>query len=438
MILAVVPGCFSELGASWLALRQPFLAAGVIVILLGFLTYRPVLARFSGGLCVAISLLVPALGVGEFLFRTLGVDFRRTEAALQRLPPYYRRPTVPSGDVFFRRRGPEVWTGRVINTFLDQVRLETEAYADEPVVTVRYDADGFRNPPGLSDWEIAVAGDSFTELGFLPEDRLFTSLLAGRLGVRVRNLGVSHTGPLAQLHYLRAHGIAPSTRRVVIVFFEGNDLDDLDREYQAWLRFEETGVRPSGPLDPQTSLLRALGEAVVFGRLPLKPRVAAVPDARLRLGRQRIPVSLPSVPPLGRTEVTADLQNALAGFFDGYRELAASRDLVAWVVYLPCKLRVWHGLLEFPAGTAESIRNWTPTDLPDHLRELSLERGIRFLDVTSALGRATRDQGRLLFNPIVDTHLNAEGAAIVAATMAEAMRRPPVPAEGQAPGQEVP
>jgi hypothetical protein len=322
--------------------------------------------------------------------------------------------------VFFRRPGPEAWTGRVLNTVLDAVRLETDAYEDEPVVTVRYDAEGFRNPPDLGDWEIAVAGDSFTELGFLPEERLFTSLLAGRLGVPVKNLGVSHTGPLTQLHYLETYGIAASTRHLVVVFFEGNDLEDLDREYRAWLRFRESGVRPRES-DPQPSLLCALAEAVVYGRKPLEPKVAAVPDAVLSLGGRRIPVSLNSIPPITKGALTRDLRQALSHFFEGFRALSASRNAEAWLVYLPCKLRVWHGLLEFSPGTSPSLSNWRPSDLPHHLRELSGKRGIHFLDLTPALVRTTRSEEQLLFNPIADTHLNAEGATVVAAAMAEAM-----------------
>ena len=58
-------------------------------------------------------------------------------------------------------------------------------------------------------------------------DQLFTTILGKMLNIRVLNLGVSHTGPLTQLSYLQDYGVSPSTKHVVIVFYEGNDLSDL-------------------------------------------------------------------------------------------------------------------------------------------------------------------------------------------------------------------
>lgn len=423
ILLGVVPGWFLELAACWLSLRKPLVAAGLILMLLGFVTYRPRLRRGAAGVCVAVSLAVLAIGFAELLFRAIGFDFRHTEAAMRRLPPYYRRPYVPTGEVYFRHPGPEVWTGRVINTVLDQLGIRTDAYADEPVVTLEYDADGFRNPAGLTDWEIAVAGDSFTELGFLPREELFTSRLANLLGVRVKNLGVSHTGPLSQLHYLRRYGLAPSTRRVVIAFFEGNDLTDLSTEYLALGRFEATGDRPHGPLDRQGSLLRALCEATVLAPTPWIEERVPIPDARLNLPGRRLPVTLAYLP-ADRTEVMPEGEAAFARFLADYRDLALAKGLEAWLVYLPCKLRVWHGLLTFPEDAPAPLTHWAPTDLPDYLRELSAQHGIRFLDVTPDLVRETREQGRLLFNALIDSHLNAAGADVVARCMAKTMGNP--------------
>ena len=51
-----------------------------------------------------------------------------------------------------------------------------------------------------------------------------------RLGVRVKNLGVSGTGGFSHAAYLKHYGVAPSTSDAVLVFFEGNDLKDLVRE----------------------------------------------------------------------------------------------------------------------------------------------------------------------------------------------------------------
>ncbi|MCP5517197.1 MAG: hypothetical protein H7A45_08075 [Verrucomicrobiales bacterium] len=423
-LLAVAPGRVLDLAGCWLTLRKPLTAVALILFLLGWVTYRPRLASLSAGACVAVALAVLGIAGAEITFRALRFDFRRTEAAMRRLPPYYRRPYVPTGEVYFRHAGPEVWTGRVINTVLEQLRIDTDAYAGEAAVTLAYDPDGFRNPAGLADWGLAVAGDSFTELGFLPRDELFTSRLGALLGQGVKNLGVSHTGPLTQLHYLRRYGVAPSTRRVVIVFFEGNDPADLDTEYGALRRFETTGARPRGPLHRQSSLLRALCEAAVRDPAPVLPKEAPVPDATLRLDGARVPVTFAYLP-LGRADITPAVGEAFDRFFADYRDFALARGVEAWLVYLPCKRRVWHGRLAFADDAPEWLREWTPTDLPDYLRERSVRHGLRFLDVTPDLVRETAESGRLLYNPVIDSHLNAAGAEVVARAMAAAMRELP-------------
>src|SRR5688572_25096295 len=173
-------------------------------------------------------LLVAAAVAGTVLLlevacRLLGVDFEFKARAFERVPIFYRQPVVPVGDGFFRRPGPATWTGRVLDAGMRAVQRHEGIYAADPVVTIAYDRDGFRNPEDLADWGVAVAGDSFTELGHLPYEELFTTGLARRLGTGVRNLGVSYTGPFTQTFYLRAYGRAPSTSDAVLVFFEGND-----------------------------------------------------------------------------------------------------------------------------------------------------------------------------------------------------------------------
>ncbi len=96
--------------------------------------------------------------------------------------------------------------------------LPTDHYRDEAAITLTYDTNGFRNSLDLTDWEIAVIGDSFVELGFLPDEELVTSHLARLLGVRVKNLGVSDTGLLTYNHYLKSYATSPATRHVMVFF----------------------------------------------------------------------------------------------------------------------------------------------------------------------------------------------------------------------------
>src|SRR5690606_35745366 len=65
---------------------------------------------------------------------------------------------------------------------------------------------------------------------------------------------------------------------------------------------------------------------------------------------------------------------------------------------------------------------WRPTALPDLIREGCERHGIDFIDLTPVLTEAARDRGELVYNPIVDTHLNARGAELVAGELARRLR----------------
>lgn len=195
-----------------------------------------IISRVSTNLCLILLSLLVSLAVGGVFLRSIDFDFASGEdRAWRQVPIFFRVPMASSGETFFKRHGPEQWTGQVLNTRLKQVGVLPNPYANEPVITVAYDRNGFRNPEPMTDWAIAVAGDSFTELGYLPDEQLFTSILARILNVSVKNLGASYTGPLTQLSYLNDYGIAARTKHTIIVFYESNDLKDLGDEYKELL-----------------------------------------------------------------------------------------------------------------------------------------------------------------------------------------------------------
>jgi lysophospholipase L1-like esterase len=395
------------------------LAAAVLLVLSGFLTHRPATARLAAVVCLLVCLVLGVLTVGEVAFRLAGYDFHRTEAKLRRLPPFFRKPMTPCGTGFFRRTGPEVWRGAAIRTLLRENRrgVSPECYLDELDITVRYDTLGFRDEAGLTNWDVAVAGDSFTELGHLPFDQLFTTRLAQRLGIHVRNLGVSFTGPLTQLGYLELFGLAPDTRDVAIVFFEGNDFEDLIREVGTRRRFLESGRWEPRERRRQTSLLRALCEAGRGHREPEPP--PREPDAFFpaRTGEQ--PVTVSANPPAARSS-TSETRAALDAFFAEYGALARTRHVRAWFVLMPCKERVWWGLLRFTNTAPEWCADWTPPNVVGELAARCAGEGIAFVDLTPALAAVTRQNREMLFNGMHDTHLNARGAEIVAQALAQA------------------
>src|SRR5262249_46112346 len=157
------------------------------------------------------------------------------------------------------------WEGNALDVMYRMGGGDDGAYRDAPSVATTYDAEGFRNPDSLTDWEIVVVGDSFTELGFLPYEDLFTTKLGNALGLRVKNLGVSYTGTFTQTFYLRAYGKAPSTTDAVLVFFEGNDFLDLGLEDRRLTQARASGAPPKPPAD-MPNLLQALPKQTSFVR----------------------------------------------------------------------------------------------------------------------------------------------------------------------------
>jgi len=368
-------------------------------------------------------LLVIAAGltVLELGFRLAKFDLRGLEAARRRLPPFYQKPMVPTGGAFFRRAGPDRWRGQVIRTCLQVIRLPDAPYRDEPLVEVRYDSLGFRNENRDPAWEVAVAGDSFTELGFLPHEQLFTTLLARLTGWRVLNLGVSHTGPLAQLSYLADYGLSPATRQAVIVFYEGNDLTDLDREQLALSELERTGRYDPEEHRPQTSLLGAMADWAC--QHPAPPLPEAVADDALWPGPAGdIPLTFENTAP-AVSQLASETKAAFERFLSRYAALTRAHEVRPWLAYMPCKLRVLHGRVRLTETGAATVGNWSPTDLPQWTAERCAHAGVSFVDLTPALIAALETHRRLPFNPRYDTHLNAFGSEVVGRALAEALQR---------------
>lgn len=340
----------------------------------------------------------------------------------ERYPVCFRMPTQPVPEVYFTRPGPQVWTGRVLNTLLKNLNATDNPYPDEPEITAHYDKNGFRNPDDLTDWDIAVAGDSFTEAGYLPEEQMFTSILAAKSGKRVKHLGVSYTGNFTQTAYLENFGKAPSTKQAVIAFFEGNDIDDDAREYRDLQNFRTTGQRPYREVGRETSLFKTFYLFVKNLRhFSLQPRSYAT--ASWVFDGKKTPVSIYYAPPapesLSKTE-----NEALRAALDGWAKVNRDLGIEPWLLYLPYKRRVLHGALEFKADADPEIVNWEPNGLPEFIERLCKQRGIKFIDSTAALVESCK-KGMLTHNTIYDTHLNREGNRIVGELLAKTLTAAP-------------
>lgn len=414
--LAAVVSDFAKKVPAWTPAQTGILAAGLAIAALGLLPDRQFISRVSVNICLSILTLFAFVVVSEAFFRLVRFDFAREEQAFRDAPVYGTQPTLPVGEVYFRRPGPATWSGRLLSQNVTRANVPWDPYASEPPVTAKYNKEGFRNPDGLTDWDIAVTGDSFTELGYLPDDQLFTTKLGNLLNRRVLNLGTSYTGPLTQLTYLKQFGVSPSTRDAVIVFFEGNDLTDLDREYEDLMHWKETGRRPYRNFKKQTSFVRALYDTSKqlyerFGKRHVYFNAYfASPGAD-------IPVMLTYAPP-GKSEVTRQTIERLDYFFSEYARFGAERKVTVWLTYMPGKERVLHDHLKFTDAADQKLRNWRPNDLPELISEFCGKYGIRFIDLTPSFIAETTKNMHLLYNPILDSHINAQGSEIVARELA--------------------
>jgi len=295
-----------------------------------------------------------------------------------------------------------------------------------------YDRYGFRNPDSLSNWEVVIVGDSFVELGFLEYEDLFTTQIGKLLGIRVKNLGVSYVGPLTYVFYLERYGKAANTKHALMVFFEGNDLGDLEREARALERFTASGEREYIIIRKEPSFLKMLLSRLLprdgntqlpFPFSPSGDKTDSGENAYFTSKTGEVPVAVHYTPP-GKEQITVRTQALLTSALAKWAKIAKTHGMKPWVVYLPCSLRVLHGHLRFLENATKSVREWNPTDLPDFVREISLLNGIAFIDVTPALARETEDS-RLTFNPVGDNHLNRDGALLVAEVIAQALKASP-------------
>jgi hypothetical protein len=359
------------------------------------------------------------LGFGEVWCRWRQIDFEPNRDALREAYPIcFRGPVEPLGEVYFKRPGGGEWTGKPLQIIQQLYGGTDGAYGDEKAFTSRYDAQGFRNPSGLADWDVVVVGDSFTEAGYLPYEQIFTAVAASHSGLRVKNLGVCNTGPFTHLSYLRAFGAAVSCRVAVLAFYEGNDVSDALEEVDALDQFGQTGARPYRELGPQTSLVQAL-YGLVKNRVPI-PKGQKFANATTKDGRR---ISVPSPPVImDLTSPASAERQVLSDILDLWKANTQQMKVQPVLLYLPLLNRCYHGLVEVDPTAPAAIRDWQPTALPEVVAEMCAARGIFFINAYPAL-RKVAESGKLIYNPVVDAHFNADGSAVVGQLLGQELKK---------------
>jgi hypothetical protein len=153
------------------------------------------------------------------------VDARKVEG-----PAVYPLPTRPVvGELFHQARTINPSAPRP----LAGVSKAPTIFCAETSQYTRYTSDryGFNNAD--TAWErpaaIALVGDSFVQGNCVHEDSTIAAVLRHD-GVNAISLGVSGNGPLSDLAIMREFALRAHPRVVGWVFYEGNDLCDLDDE----------------------------------------------------------------------------------------------------------------------------------------------------------------------------------------------------------------
>jgi hypothetical protein len=361
-------------------------------------------------------------GLCELTFQLIGFDFSQTTRDLESVPTFYRIPTTPFGEAYYRRPGSTSWTGKVVTAQMQRIGYDAKWFPNEQEITLQYDQAGFRNPADLEDWEIVVIGDSFTELGNLEYDDLVSTQLGSLIDRSVKNLGISYTGILNQTACLEHFGIAKSTKHVVWVFFEGNDLQDMVLESQRLSRIE-TGAK--GHVDlianrkTQSSLTGAIQNAL-FTPSRLEIYGPAV-NATLSRGSESVRFKL-DYTPVG-SEMLGPVGDQFRVAIEKLADLCRQRELKLWCVYMPTKRRVFHSLrYEVDTDATLHLRQpWQPSDLPQWLELQCRQKQIEFVDATPSLIELNKS-AEFSHNLVFDTHLSVAGARVVAESLAAKMQ----------------
>jgi hypothetical protein len=336
---------------------------------------------------------------------------------------WLRPENRPDPDLLYARRG----LGRVRRTFQGDEIYHLRGAKPWALYRsdLRYDRDGFRNPPELGPADAVVIGDSFIEGAHVADPELMTARLSEALGRPVVNLGRTGYGPQQELVVLRRYGVARRPRTCVWAFYEGNDLDDADRYEADRAEFERLLSRERPPSAFDRSFTR---NALLFvSRSWLRPEPRR--PARRYAGRfdsrsaGAVPIYFASGDyrrvGIERTGVER-IRSVLAEAHDVCR----SHGVRLVVVFIPTKWRVYRDFCAFETDAA--CLRWGLDDLPGVVEEVvaRVSGEVTFLDLTPRF-RAQAAGGSLLYLPD-DTHWSAEGHRVAARAVAEVVEGHPL------------
>ena len=293
-------------------------------------------------------------------------------------------------------------------------------------VRYQYDANGFRNWLDARSADVVVVGDSFIEGWGVAAPELVTARLAGDLHARVVNLGQSWYGPQQELEVLRRYGLPLHPRVCVWAFFEGNDLQDVERYEKALPVWNELSRRN------HSFFLRSFTRNSLYAlRRLIRTRLGedatgtlAYPSGLFhQKGGKDVRMYFEYKSHRLSTKETAAL-HTVGRVLREAGGLCQRQEARFLVVFVPSKDRIYLDRTRF-AANAEPL-HWERNDLPRRLEELVRRvdprggPGAEFVDLTPVF-RARAARGDVLYFP-QDSHWSPLGHAVAAKAIAARLR----------------
>lgn len=279
----------------------------------------------------------------------------------------------------------------------------------DSIVSYRADRYGFNNPDALYETthlESMLLGDSFVE-GFClrPEENMVSQLR--RKGVHAIGMGIRGNGPLTELATLGRFGPMFKPRHVFMVFFEGNDWENLQAELgRPWLlpalvesadfgtpsTANEMMQRAKSMMDDINS--RPVTAADLFTKTEILRNFIALQQTFTRLGLI-FPKATPAIPEFG--EALRRAKTIAMGWSGSFT-----------LVYVP--------QLDRYIGPLSAAHAYEP--LRTRVLGSASAAGVDVIDLTSALEKEL--QPETFYGP--DGHFNSRGAAFAATILARHLR----------------
>jgi hypothetical protein len=276
---------------------------------------------------------------------------------------------------------------------------------------LRYDQHGFRNDEDRDRADVVVIGDSYVESPMLPNSSLMTTTLKNMSGASVANLGISGYGPEQELIVLKRYALNLQPTTIVWVFFEGNDLLQLNGEEE---EPDQTLQDTEAPHDDYwmrslTRNLLVLSKNAARTCVPHQTYLQYRGQFQTMNGGQRELFFWEKSGPL-RLKDRARLER-LRTILREADDLVRQRGARFMVAFAPTSARVHHGLNNFEPSTPQ-MQNWVMNNLPDEFEHMlrNVSPGIEFIDLTVPLREAAA-AGVLTYIPD-DTHWTAEGQRV--------------------------